>query len=344
MNSEKSFFFDLFHAILVGAAILLVSFTFLLDPGINKEGGYLAFPDVVYGRVKKPFVYRVLVPGVIRIIASALPESTHKWASGMFKYNFNHGNWEIEYALEYDIAVVLVCLSLLSFYVAVSYFCDCLFRGPPKFIPLVSLTALFGLPPFFKYWSYLYDFPALAFFTLGLALMVQRRWTWFLVLYLFSCLNKETTFLLSVVFFIYFRPATGRMNKNLFTRLLSTQLVMFALVKGGLYVAFRENPGSIAEFHLLDHNLQFITPYSLTTFLGWAFLFLLIARRWSQSHPFLKDALWILPILIVLTFFFGFLDELRDYYEAYPVVLMLLAPAVAEYLGMSITNREASPT
>jgi len=339
MSSNNSAIYNLFHGCLVGAAILWVSFTFLFDPGINNAAGHF-FADSVYGRARKPFVYRVLMPGAIRIVASAFPESAHRWASGLITYQFNNGDWEKEYALEYAIAVVLVCLSLFAFYVAVRYFCTGLFHGPPVFVDFISLVAVVGLPPFFKYWSYLYDFPTLAFFTLGLALMIRRRWTAFLVLFPFACLNKETTILLALVFFIHFRPSTGRMSRALFVRLLSAQLIVYALIKAGLYLAFKDNPGSMVQMQLTYHNLRLFAPYSLTTFFGWVFLILLVARGWRQSHQFLRDALWVLPVLIAVTMFFGFLDELRDYYEAYPVVLMLLVPGIAQFLGVPLTRRE----
>jgi hypothetical protein len=51
----------------------------------------------------------------------------------------------------------------------------------------------------------------------------------------------------------------------------------------------------------------------------------LVIDRWSQKPLFLKRALWIIPVLLVLTFCFGYIDEMRDYYEGYPIILLLMA-------------------
>ena len=51
----------------------------------------------------------------------------------------------------------------------------------------------------------------------------------------------------------------------------------------------------------------------------------LLVHRWSAKPLFLRRALWIAVPLLVLTFGLGFFDELRDYYEVYPVLVLLLA-------------------
>ena len=47
----------------------------------------------------------------------------------------------------------------------------------------------------------------------------------------------------------------------------------------------------------------------------------------------------MLPLLAVLSFLFGYFDEVRAYYEVYPVVFLLMAGSICE-LGRPV---EAAP-
>ena len=49
----------------------------------------------------------------------------------------------------------------------------------------------------------------------------------------------------------------------------------------------------------------------------------------------------LVPLLAACVVF-GFLDELRDYYEVYPVIVMLMMPTVARWMGVTITTRQES--
>jgi hypothetical protein len=204
------------------------------------------------------------------------------------------------------------------------------------------LLALLGLTQFFRYYSYLYDFPNLSLFTLGLGLLVRRRWRVFLPVYLLACLNKETTILLTLVFIIHFWPRRG-MSGTRFAGLLFAQLGIFALVRLALFLAFLDNPGALVAWHVPHHNLDVLKAYPLATVFGWCGLALLLFYKWSAKPPFLRHALWIVVPLVVLAFFFGYLDELRDYYEAYPIVLLLALHSVGALMGFEVITRSPQP-
>ena len=178
-------------------------------------------------------------------------------------------------------------------------------------------------------------------FTLGLGLLVRRRWRLFLVVFVLACLNKETTILLTLVFAIHFRrPAS--LPRAAYRGLLLAQLAIFAVLKTGLYVLYRDNPGAFVEAHFPQHNLDVLKAYPLATVFGWCGVALLVAYRWPEKPAFLRDALWIALPLVVLTFFLGYLDELRDYYEAYPIVLLLILHSVGRIVGFNVHTRNAT--
>jgi hypothetical protein len=132
-----------------------------------------------------------------------------------------------------------------------------------------------------------------------------------------------------MIFAIYYRKKW----RSLFFQIgLLLQALIFVLVKGILFSAFKGNPGGSLEFHL-GHNLT-LQPYGFAELGMFIAAVLLCAWRWNEKPLFLRSAVWILLPLAGLTFWFGLLDEYRDYYEVYPVIMLLAAPAVANYLGI----------
>ena len=318
--------------------VLLISIVFLVfitKPGIN---GYdhAMFKDMIYGEAYKPFVYRALLPIIVRLVTSVLPPNI---LTSINQSDLHFGNWEQEFLTEYLVASILMCASLIGFSFAMKYLFNGLFQAPPRFVDAVSLVAIAGLPPFFKYYSYLYDFPTLFLFTLGLGLMVRCKWREFLVLFSVACLNKETAILLTLIFFIYFFKLKTLVSNALLFRLFSCQIGIFLLIRAALVWTFRNNLGSSLEFHLFDHNLMLLRPpYSLSALVVGLGLSLLVFYKWTEKPAFLKSGIWILAPLFIATLFFGYVDELRDYYEVYPILLLLASHSIGNIVRYEIVT------
>lgn len=312
----------------------LVFGIFLYRPGISGYDRAL-FGDMVYGRAYKPYVYRVLLPGAVWGITSAIPDQTKARLGESLGQTAVMDNlvkildWDRAYLIEYLIGVVLMYLSLWGFIWALRYLLDAVYHVSDKIRDVFTLLVLAGLPQLFRYHNYPYDFPTLFLFTLGLGLMVRRRWRWFIPLYVLACLNKETTILLTLVFAIHFRHRED-IGRARFSDLLTAQLVIFVVIKAALALVFRDNPGRFVALDVPRHNLELFGAYPLATVFGWCGLVLLLFYRWGEKPALLRHALWIVVPLVVLTFFLGYLDELRDYYEAYPIVALLLLHSVSK--------------
>jgi hypothetical protein len=323
----------------------LILARFLCNPGIDGYGKAMLL-DMVYGRAYKPYVTRALLPGTVRLLTSAIPTAAKRdfehdlGQSASVRATFKKLKWNGEHPTEYLFTVVLLYAALFGFVLALRYLMTGIYRAPELAVDLVPLIALLCLPPFFRYYSYVYDFPTLCLFTLGLAFLVRARWTAFMVLYPFACLNKETTLLLTLLFVAY-EGRNGRISPSLFRRLLVVQLGMYGLIKLGLTAVFRGNPGGVTEFQLL-HNLELVVfpySYSISTAFTTLGVALMLFYGWARKPEHLKKGFWILPVLLGLTFFLGYLDELRDYYEAYPIILLLLFHTAAEVLQLDVTVR-----
>jgi hypothetical protein len=110
--------------------------------------------------------------------------------------------------------------------------------------------------------------------------------------------------------------------------------VLWLTVKAFVSTRFAANPGEFLEFHLFDHNLALLEhplalSYALgvTLFFGW-----LAARGWS-AKPLLARQGFVVIIgsQAVMALFFGYLDELRQYYEAMPFLFVLGVASVRSF-------------
>ncbi len=322
---------------LLGSAIVL--FIFVVRPGIN---GYsrAMFSDMVYGEAYKPFVSRTLLPSAVRAAAEITPQSLKESLTRVAEKRrirmVDILGWETEYVFEYFVALVFMfgCFFGLAF--ALRYLIK-LFYDYPSFVEeLAPVGGLMILPVFFKYYSYIYDPCTLLLFTLAVGLMAAKRYSLFYLIFLLATFNKETSILLAALFFVHeFRV----MHRSSLTRHVLLQVLIWIAVRGFIVFLFRNNEGSLFEFHLL-RNLELIySPRHLIYFILVIAVFVtLLKHKWAEKPVFLRNGLFVALVpLVLLALFFGWVDELRDYYEAYPFLFLLCLPAVVDIFQSSPT-------
>lgn len=302
--------------------------------GINQY--YRAkFTDMVDGQAYKPFVYRTLLPSTVRLISSATPASLQLGLSDFVKNHyltrrvFEKLRWETSEAYLYLLACVLMWLSYIGFahFSSRLIILTCKIQETFAWRSALAVLALLGLPPCFRYGSFVYDPPQLFLFTSALFFLAHGNITPFLISFAFACLNKETAVLLIPIG--WFVRKNYDSSRRLAAMLVS-MLFIYVVIKGSITYAFRNNPGSFVEFHLLDHNIQLISHgWGFTELILWLGLLLLVYYKWQEKAYFLRASfVCVLLPLVGLALFFGYLDEWRGYYEAYPIALCLIADSL----------------
>ena len=291
------------------------------------------FKEMINGTCNKPFVSRCLVPIIIKNTSYLIP--------GTIKKNIN--DWGVKNVIYLTMdknnidftdlitAIIIWYASIMGFAFILMKFILLFYSAEERFLYLFSLIAIAGLPIFFKYYSYLYDFPQLFLFTLGLFLLVKQKWSFYLILLAISTVNKETSILLIFIYFIFYK---NRLLKSVFLKLFAYQIVIYLLIKIVLTITFINNPGTFAEFHLI-RNLK-MEPYSISQFVSFIIIALAIMYDWGNKPSFLKTSSLILIPLIILTFIFGYFDEYRDYYEIYPILFVLITHTVCKVINLDI--------
>jgi glucose uptake protein GlcU len=150
-----------------------------------------------------------------------------------------------------------------------------------------------------------------------------------------AVIQKETSVLLVLVFVIsQFR----RMPANKIILVSTIMCSLWLVVRMLIMQEFDSNPGSVVQFHLFDHTLRlFAMPFTTGYFLAVVtFLGVLISHGWKSKDEFLRwGFIAVFGPLFLLSLFFGYADELRQFYEAASFVALLIAPSIAKLAGSS---------
>jgi hypothetical protein len=320
---------------LLSTAIVL--FVFVVRPGI--DGYYRAtFPDMVYGSAHRPFVYRTLFPSTVRAIAEITPESLKEKISSAiengWKHNLEKLEWDTDYIYEYLVALALMFFCFFGFSFVLRHLIKFFYDFPFFVADLAPLGGLIILPLFFRYYSYIYDPCTLLLAALAVGFIVARKRTAFYLIFVLATLNKETSILLTALFFLQEYKTTNK--SKLFSHVL-IQVSLWIVIRAALVFVFRNNEGSLFEFHLLRNLGLIVRPLKLIYFIWVSVVFFILIRyQWKQKPSFLRTGLLItLTPLVILALFFGLVDEFRDYYEAFPFLFLLTLPTIVDIFGIS---------
>ncbi len=320
---------------LLMAAIILCSTHSVIGDNYNYK--VLAL-DMVDGAAYRPYVYRTLLPTAARLIVAATPAWAQRdlnaiRARGPLPQSSAGPGASADRAEKKAVVLLLMYLCFVGYAFAARRLFAHFYDASPLLIDATGLIALLCLPPAYNY-VYLYDPATLFLFTLGLVLMARERWFAYIVIFLLSCANKETTILLTLVFAVYYR---GRLGGK-YRALIGVQVVGYLLIQGWIRWVFRHNPGGGIEFHLLDFNVAYL-HYSFCAILGALAIAWLLCDRLAEKPPLLRDGLWMAVPLASLALFFGNMGEWRDFYEVYPVVIVLAIHSLAPLFGLRLHPR-----
>lgn len=189
------------------------------------------------------------------------------------------------------------------------------------FIVAAAAVELFMILFFLE--AKVYDLATALFFAVSLGLLASGKLIEYLMLFPFACLNRETSFLLTVIFVVYFY---NRLALRDWSMGVGYQVLAFAIVRLSLMAIFADSPGMPFLFRLQE-NIADHLKYpgrSLLFLAGVLITVWLCARHWYTKPLLLRTAFVVLaPALMALYLLFGWAFELRVFAELYPVVVVL---------------------
>ncbi|NLI15565.1 MAG: hypothetical protein GX409_04680, partial [candidate division Zixibacteria bacterium] len=219
----------------LAAALFIMSL--IQSPGfINDRAGVIAMTDF---SAHKPFVYRTLLPTLIRGVEFVTPQSLVNAVNGaLSEFLLNQSrtaNLPIDKTIAltrsgYRIVVfeILNLAFLIGFLYCLRNLGKALKLFPASWSDLVPLGIVVALPIYFNYGNFIYDFAALFFFSLGLILLYKQNWKWYLPIFGLAVSNKETAILLTVIYALYYY---NQIPRKQYWQLLIIQAVIFIVIK-----------------------------------------------------------------------------------------------------------------
>lgn len=297
---------------------------------------------MIRGAAFKPYVYRALIGWIVRYTVALWPGSLKDAAISVATHDrrleglLRATRFDPDYFPESVTAVAVMFVSLLLFARAVRELFKTLYEASPLASEVVALVALIGLQTMFNYQNYIYDFPTIALFSLGLQLLAQERFSAFFAVYLVGLFSKETVVLLAVVFVL---NQWRVMAVKRFAGLSLALCAGFGASRLFLNFLYSRNLGEYLLPQFVEHNLTLLHSYPPSSLVTAGLFAVVVFGHWGEKPIFARNALWIVAPLLASCLCFGFLDELRDYYEVYPVVVLLGAMSVGRWMAIPITTR-----
>ena len=275
--------------------------------------GYIAHLQENFNNwVPKPFVYRQFVPLICRGL--------------MAIFNLNAG---IAY-------MSVVTVTTLGSAYSLQYF----FSSFWKKNLFSDLAIILGLGVMFllihNRQMKIYDTSTLFFFTLSLALIKREKTMVYLFLFPIICLNKETSILLTVIYFFSFK---NKQNPKLFYGSISLQILIYFFIRLLLLHAFQNNEGVVAQFWPVRNLLIYLErpTQSIIFFTIIGIILLVIFKDWKDKPIFLRNSFILLGApLSALYFFMGVSFEFRVFIEIFPLIFLLILPSAFKKLRLNL--------
>lgn len=304
----------------------------------------------VEGTAYRPYVYRQLVPRLVKVLMAPLPRE--EWTQ-MSQKIFNSGavaRFEYFTACHYEwwnantlapigLSAIITFLCLIGYQVTIRALLQHELVAPRAFFAVVPLALCYGLLFLNRGGTLSYDYPQVFLFSLGILLLAKDKLPLFYLVYILGMLNKETSVLLAVVFAIVYR---GRLDTVKYMAHLTALTVIFLIIKLTLQHVYAGNLGHPLYHHVCDHNISFmLDPKNASEIISLTLLIIALAvRNWRSKPLILRQASIVFWPLFILTFLFGWIDEVRDLIEVFPCGLALMAISVGQdILGWNITSR-----
>jgi len=322
-------FFNLIRQVIFWAVIavicLMLLFTFIQVSGVNNNSS-AGFEDMLTGKAAQPYVNRLLIPWVDRLVIACMPDALQRELRQQIDRNpallslVQQYRAPTNFALEAVISWILMGLCLAGFCWAFRMLISTVYVLRAVGLDLLCIIALLGLVIFFGF-GYIYDFSSLFFFTLALAYLARQKWLSYSLTFVLALLNKETAVLLFFIFIPY-AWMTLKRSRSTFFLLAGGQLSALLAIRWMLTRLYSGNPGALVEIHTYESGLILQAFPGLVILLMAVGILLagLIAFRWNRKPILLRWSAVALPPLLILYLVFGLLTEIRVFYEAYPIV------------------------
>jgi hypothetical protein len=325
------------------------------DIEFGSTHGMGSFEAAVDGTDARPFVYRQLLPMFANWIDARFSEQAKdrlfnlKGRTGLlFRERIidspiaRDRTYFLRYWIVYAVVFLFAFISVYAMYLvgkATGF-------SPPA-AALAAIAMILLIPYFQEVAGHFYDYPELAFFALAVWMAIKLDWWWIVPLAALATWNKESFLLFIPALYPFIRQRSSRLRTWAGMGVL---VLTSAAVYLFIHAAYRNNPGSTAVFHLMDH-IQFLphlyNPHVMVltkTYGLWAppsenlLVIGLISwtawRVWRSLPQAIKRHMQFAAIInFPLFFLLGYPLEVRGLSMLYVSLFLLLAANLTEWMS-----------
>ena len=336
---------------LYALAALLVAYFFLHYNGsiVDTLAYYpkADFQKMVNGTADKPYVGRMLVPNIIHIVDQITPSGVQQAFSSIFISRALFGEFEASAyqragIFPFTVAVYLVLVPLMFFGIGLgarAAFREIYGQGGTMANGAGVLFVL-AIPLWFRYIAYMYDPMTILLGTWIIYSVFKRRHWLTIILFILACLNKETAPLyLPFILFVPIRDyLKDKRQSDLFASIILGVVLAIAaaLIQVFRRSYFEGNPSSWTESHWQDHQMIVFQEYTFSVLYAavvMTAMLYLACRDWRTKPVALRfGMLTVLIPLFIASLVWGYLDETRALFDAWPFVALLGLPTLFQLL------------
>jgi hypothetical protein len=334
----------LFLILLYLIACLIVINIFMSLYGFRGDSERYGFTKMMSYSAEKPFCYRALTPIIINGLTNIIPDSFLSTLekdllkdSELLKYKKDQNIRDIEISVKYHLTYFYMFLCLAAIIFLARSLTRLVYNPPQVVVDTAPFAALILFPMTFIHGGYMYDFPELMFFLLGLLFALRSSWLGYYLILPLAVINKETGILL-IVYFIALKFKD--MPRNKFWIHLIIQLIIGSILLILIRYLFSGNPDPTVEFRLWTNLKFWLNPLSYLKFteiyapligvprggniIILALLAFAVLYRWKDKPILIRKLLIYSAIVIIPIFlYYGNRDELRTLTVLFPPLYLL---------------------
>jgi hypothetical protein len=283
---------------------------------------------MIDGTASKPFVYRMLVPALLRVINHITPQVFSEFISEELTKFFP--SFTEYYHISSDIAYIGFC-SAVIITLSLFYYSMILYLGALNIVSLskrqaiiAPLLGLLMLHPFFDS-GYIYDMPQLALSAACLYFISQQKWILYFAFFILLCLNKETSVIIIFAYVCNYYDKHKFMRLSYFTVL---QLLIYIVIRLCIMKFYSHNSGDIVQVYITDQSKSLINGFSYENFVLTILFTFMLSYAWLRKPSFLRRSLILVVPLLILFFVGGFPGEYRVFYEVLYIITLLTSHSI----------------
>jgi hypothetical protein len=263
--------------------------------------GFSYLNSAVYSLETRPFVYRVLIPFLSRVLEGLT-------------------GFHAVYCM-----IFLVVLSSIGLFYSLKYLYQAFIENQNDAglfafagCELTFLLILIGVKP--------YDIATAMFFAISLGLLAHGKFNLYYLIFVVASINRETTFLLTLFFMIYF---FNRIPFKQYCLGILYQGLAYLIVKVMIMSIYANVPGTPLQWRPLEVIKGYVDKpvwFAVFFLIFFLALIMLSVHQWSEKPIFLRTAFsTMFPALLILHIFLGYSYEIRVFAEVFPVIFVLCA-------------------